>query len=233
VEDFFQKARARLRAFEVGRGPCQLNLNWTSPLTHPRARKTEIRRQVVARILAMDPEDRRFQEAKLARRLEGLPGFATAGSVLLYASAFPEEIDTQRMLRRSLELGKRLILPRVDRPSRSLKLFEVADLEQDLLAGHKGIPEPRLDCPAIEPSLVDWVLVPGLAFDKDGQRLGRGAGHYDRLLPTLRAETPRWALILDVQWEDALPLEPHDQPLDGVADFRRTVLGRGRNGVTQ
>jgi 5-formyltetrahydrofolate cyclo-ligase len=73
------------------------------------------------------------------------------------------------------------------------------------------------------------VLVPGLAFDATGHRLGRGAGHYDKLLPGLRPEVPRWALILDVQWSEDLPVEPHDQPLDGVADFRRMVLGRGHS----
>jgi 5-formyltetrahydrofolate cyclo-ligase len=192
----------------------------------PKARKTQIRREVVARIMAMDPEDRRCQESALAGRLERLPGFEAAGSVLLYASAFPEEVGTRPMLRRTLELGKQLLLPTVDRPSRSLKLYEVADLDRELVPGCKGIPEPRPDCPVVSPGSVDWVLVPGLAFDAFGQRLGRGAGHYDKLLPILRPETPRWALILDVQWVDDLPVEPHDQPLDGVADFRRTVLGR-------
>jgi 5-formyltetrahydrofolate cyclo-ligase len=202
-------------------------------LTDLKARKTEIRRETVARILAMDPTDRRVQETELVCRLETLPGFDGAASVMLYASAFPEEIDTRPMLHRALELGKRLILPTVDRPSRSLKLFEVANLDHDLILGHKGIPEPRPDCPAIESATVDWVLVPGLAFDTSAQRLGRGAGHYDRLLPLLRSDAPRWALILDVQWFEGLPVEPHDQPLDGVADFRRTVLGRGRAEVSQ
>jgi len=80
-----------------------------------KARKAEIRREIVARILAMAPEDRGAQEAALARKFEGLPGFGPALAVLLYASAFPEEIDTRPMLRRAAELGKRVVLPRVDR----------------------------------------------------------------------------------------------------------------------
>ena len=190
-----------------------------------KSRKVEVRREVVAAILAMAPEDRRRQEAELDRRLETLPGFHEAGSVLLYASAFPEEIDTRAMLRRSLDLGKRLILPKVDRTLRGLRLFEVVDLDHDLILGHRDIPEPRPGCPKVGPAAVDWVLVPGLGFDARGHRLGRGAGHYDKLLPTLRAEVPRWALILDAQWFEDLPVEPHDQPLDGVADARRTAFG--------
>jgi 5-formyltetrahydrofolate cyclo-ligase len=191
----------------------------------PRSRKAEIRREVVTRILSMDREDRRVQETALVRRFEELPGFDRAGSVLLYASAFPEEIDTQPMLLRSLELGKRLLLPIVDRRSRSLRLAEVIDLDQDLTTGHRGIPEPRPGWLTVEPISVDWVLVPGLAFDSRGHRLGRGAGHYDKLLPCLRPEVPRWALILDTQWVEGLPIEPHDQPMDGVADARRTIFG--------
>jgi 5-formyltetrahydrofolate cyclo-ligase len=197
----------------------------------PKTRKREIRREVVARILAMDPDDRRSQEAALARRLEGLPGFQEASTVLLYASAFPEEFDTRPMLRRSLQLGKRLILPRVDRRSKSLRLAEVADFDQDLLPGHRAIPEPRAGLPEVDPGSVNWALVPGLAFDSLGHRLGRGAGHYDKLLPLLRPEVPRWALILDAQWYECLPIEPHDQSLDGVADARRTIVVERGGGI--
>lgn len=194
-----------------------------------KARKTAIRREVVARILAMDPEVRRVQESELARRFEALPGFEPARSVLLYASAFPEEIDTGPMLRRSLGLGKRLILPTVDRASRRLRLFEVGDVDRDLIPSRRGIPEPGPGSREAEPGEVDWVLVPGLGFDERGYRVGRGAGHYDRLLPDLRPEVPRWALILDTQWSSDLPIEPHDEPLDGVADHRSRSIGvRGR-----
>jgi 5-formyltetrahydrofolate cyclo-ligase len=190
-----------------------------------KARKVEIRREVVAKILAMEPEGRRRQEAALTTRFEAVSGFDAARNVLLYASAFPEEIDTRAMLRRSLELGKRLIMPSVNRTLRRLHLFEVADLDHELVPGHRNIPEPRPGCPEVEPTAVDWVLVPGLAFDGRGHRLGRGAGYYDKLLPTLRPEVPRWALILDVQWVEDLPIEPHDQPLDGVVDFQRVIWG--------
>ena len=84
--------------------------------------------------------------------------------------------------------------------------------------GTLGIPEPRRDRPEVAPAEVDWVLVPGLGFDAECFRIGRGAGHYDRLLPTLRPDIPRWSLCLSSQWVEALPVEPHDQRLDGVAD---------------
>ena len=181
-----------------------------------RARKQALRREVAAKILAMDPGRRRREEAELIGRAAELPGFAGAGTVLLYASAFPEEIDTAPLLRFALARGQRLICPRVDREANRLRLHLIADPAHDLEPGTLGIPEPRRACPVVDPAEVDWALVPGLAFDAAGFRLGRGKGHYDRLLPTLRAEAPRWALALGPQWVDALPIEAHDQPLDGI-----------------
>src|SRR5215217_1345136 len=93
------------------------------------AQKRQLRKAMVRRILDLDPADRRDQEAVLAERFAELPGFDAAQSVLLYVTAFPEEIDTRPMLRRALERGKRLICPRVDRTERRLRLFQVEDLE--------------------------------------------------------------------------------------------------------
>jgi 5-formyltetrahydrofolate cyclo-ligase len=180
---------------------------------------------MVGRILALDPGARRLEESSLAARFADLPGWASAGTLLLYASAFPEEIDTAPLIGRALAAGKALVLPRVDRAAGRLRLFRVEDPARDLSPGMRGIPEPGPDCPEVGAEAVDWVLVPGLAFDARGYRLGRGAGHYDRLLPALRPDAPRWALILDCQWAEDLPVEPHDIPLDGVAspsrEFRR------------
>jgi 5-formyltetrahydrofolate cyclo-ligase len=189
----------------------------------PKAEKRVLRRAIVERLLAMDPLDRRAQEAELSARLAGLPGFAEAEVVLLYVSAFPEEIATAPLLQLALALGKRLACPRVDRPARRLRLAAIAHPDHDLTPGTLGIREPRADLPELAPDRIDWALVPGLAFDDRGYRLGRGGGYYDRLLPTLSPDAPRWALILEPQWVERLPVEPHDQRLDGVASPRTTL----------
>ena len=185
--------------------------------------KRALRDEIRGRILAMSAEVRAGEELTLPDRLAGLPGFRDAGSVLLYASAFPEEFDTGPLLRLALEMGKRLICPRVVRAETRLALFEIRRIPDDFVRGTLGIPEPRRDLPEVGPSEVDWALVPGLGFDDRCYRIGRGAGHYDRLLPRLRADVPRWALCLSSQWVPELPSEPHDQRLDGVADADRVV----------
>ncbi len=188
-----------------------------------KALKTTLRREVIRRILALDADERQAQESALAERFTELPGVVEASTILLYVSAFAEEFATRPLLDQVLKLGKTLILPRVDRSSKTLHLYQVTNLTHDLEPGHRGIAEPSLNCPKVEPETIDWVLVPGLAFSTKGYRLGRGAGHYDKLLPTLRPEASRWALILEPQWLENLPIEPHDQPVDGVADWRRSV----------
>jgi len=191
-----------------------------------RQRKRALRKSMVERILALDHQRRRHDEALLATRFGALPGFATARSVLLYVTAFPEEIATGPLLAETLERGKDLVCPRVDRAEGRLRLFQIDDPARDLEPGTRGIPEPRRDCLEVAPEAIDWVLVPGLAFNAQGYRLGRGAGHYDRLLPTLRPDARRWALIHDCQWVEDLPVEPHDVPLDGVVSPGRISPSR-------
>lgn len=189
------------------------------------AAKARLRRDTIARIRALDPIDRIRQEDELTRRVVELPGFAAAHAVLLYASAFPEEVDTSRWLSLALEQGKCLVCPRVAADRQTLELCVVNDLQTDLVTGFRSIPEPGPLCSVVTPDAIDWALIPGLAFDRLGYRLGRGAGHYDRLLPRLRADVPAFALILRSQWVDAVPREDHDQPLTGVSDSEALVLG--------
>jgi 5-formyltetrahydrofolate cyclo-ligase len=183
------------------------------------------RRTIIAAIAALNPEVRRSEEAALIAGFARLPGFAGAGTVLLYVSAFPEEWKTDALFARAYDAGKRVLCPRVDRPTRQLRLHPVRDPGSDLRPGVLGIPEPRPDLPEVPPEAVDWALVPGLAFDELGYRLGRGAGHYDRLLPRMRPDAVCWALCLSCQLVPRLPIEPHDRPVDGVSSPDRTIRG--------
>lgn len=185
----------------------------------PRQRdlKRALRRSVAASVMNLSPRERSTQESVLQGLFPRLPGYGSAQAVLLYVTAFPEEMDTRPFLHDALASGKRVLCPRVDRAARRLRLFEIRSLSNDLQPGAFGIPEPWPGCPEVEPAQVDWALIPGLAFDERCYRLGRGAGYYDRLIPALRRDCPRWALGFDCQVLDSLPLEPHDIPIDGVA----------------
>lgn len=189
-----------------------------------RQAKRAMRRHTIASILAMEAGERERQQASLVSAFPTLPGFEEAATVLLYASAFVEEIDTTDLFGMALDRGKRVVCPSVDRERGRLLLFEIRDPSSDLEAGVLGIPEPRPGSREVHARSIDWALVPGVAFDGLGHRLGRGGGFYDRLLPSLRPETPRWALAFDAQWVDAVPVESHDQPLGGIFSPGREVI---------
>ena len=97
-----------------------------------------------------------------------------------------------------------------------LVLHRVFDLSVDIVPGWLGIPEPRPTAPQVPPESIDWVLVPGLAFDATGRRLGYGGGFYDRLLPLLRPGVQCVAGALDLQIVDEVPASPHDRRVDLV-----------------
>ena len=197
-----------------------------------KARKARMRREAIGRVGMLTPEARRDQELVLLDQLPRLPGFVEASLVLMHVSAFADEVDTGPMLRMVLSGGKRLACPRIDPVNRRLDLFEVENLERDLVPGFWDIREPSATCRPVGPLEVDWSLVPGVAFDSHGYRLGRGGGYYDRLLSNIRPDSTCWALIFAEQWVAEVPREPHDRPLNGVTDHRTTWAGARAGLVT-
>jgi 5-formyltetrahydrofolate cyclo-ligase len=124
---------------------------------------------------------------------------------------------------RALAAGKVVVAPRVDPPARMLRVFRITDPDRDLETGYHGIPEPRTSCPEVALDRVDWVLVPGVAFDASGRRLGYGGGFYDRLLPFIAKAAPRVAGVFEMQIVDEVPTAPHDVRVDAIATEQRTL----------
>ena len=146
----------------------------------------------------------------MARALFALPCWAAADTVLAFA-AMPDEPDTAAILRQALADGKRLLLPRV-RSRTEMDWVEIPSLSL-LQPGAYGIPEPVDDGPeADDPAAL--VLMPGLAFDPQGHRLGYGGGFYDRFLAA--EPHPTIALCYAFQLLPRLETEAHDIPVDAV-----------------
>ena len=131
---------------------------------------------------------------------------------------------------RSLAADKLTVLPRVDPKAKMLRLHRIVDLGRDVGPGHLGIPEPHASCPEVGRDEIDWVLVPGVAFDATGQRLGYGGGFYDRLLPVLRRAVQRVAGAFEMQVVEAVPLAPHDCGVDAIVTETRVIDARPRTG---
>jgi 5-formyltetrahydrofolate cyclo-ligase len=123
-----------------------------------------------------------------------------------------------------LAAGGTLLLPRIVRtPQRHLELHAVGDPARDLIAGPWGIREPDPQrCPRMTLADATCVLVPGVAFDATGARLGYGGGFYDRLLATAPT-VPRIAAAFDLQLVDAVPVDAHDLRVDRVITPTREI----------
>jgi len=190
-----------------------------------REAKLALRRLVLARRDALTPEFRAAASAAIAARLAALPEIAAA-SVVLLTLPFRSEWDTLGLVRAAIRAGQTVALPRVDPQARMLVLHALADPDHDIAVGHQGIPEPLPDRPRVPYDAVDFVLVPGVAFDATGRRLGYGGGYYDRLLPLLRPGAARAAGAFELQLADIVPAAPHDIAVDMIVTESRTLALR-------
>lgn len=182
--------------------------------------KRELRGRVVAARDALPLALRNAASAGIAARIAALPSFRDAHCVLLTAP-FRSEWDTAALYGHAA--AKTIVLPRVNPRERMLELFAVRDVARDTLPGYRGIPEPLPELPRIAASAVDWVLVPGVAFDLAGRRLGYGGGYYDRLLALLPASVPRVAGAFDLQVVPQVPAAHHDLRVDTLATESRLL----------
>lgn len=175
----------------------------------PLLSKAAIRAEVLSRRNALTPAAVVATGEAVAARVQALPCYARANVVAGYAD-FRHEVPTLPLLRAALTAGKTVVLPRTWPGERRLTLHRVDDLHQ-LGPGPFGLREPAADAEEIAPELVECYLIPGVAFDTQGTRLGYGAGYYDSLL----AGRAGWrvALAHTCQIVPPLPAAPHDVPM--------------------
>ncbi len=187
--------------------------------------KTRIREAALKKRDLIDPALRELKDASIKERLFSTPEFTCAKAVLFYAS-FRSEVSTLAMVEDALTAGKRVFLPVVDNKIKELRLYEIGSLSE-LSQGFMGIPEPPVR-KEMERDVVesDLVIIPGAAFDAEGNRLGYGAGYYDKMLARLTKRVPLIALAYEEQIVDSIPSEPHDVRVQKIVTDRRTIVCR-------
>jgi 5-formyltetrahydrofolate cyclo-ligase len=164
---------------------------------------------------------------RIAAGVAALPSFANARIVLI-TLPFRSEWNSRPLIEAALARGKTVAAPRVDGQTRMLELHAILDLSKDVVPGYQGIPEPLPALPRIAPETVDWALVPGVAFDRTGGRVGYGGGFYDRLLPLLPGNAARVAGAFDLQMVDRVPAAIHDLRVSTIVTPTTTVTVAAR-----
>ena len=182
--------------------------------------KREIRARSRARRRKQPNKDQLSR--RICRKLAALAEYADAGVVMFYVDT-ASEVRTRRFLPAAWGQGKRTVVPCC--AGARLELFYIESIDE-LAPGTLRIPEPtaeirgRADRKA-ELSEVDLIVMPGVAFDRRGGRIGQGEGYYDKLLATVPARTTLVALAFECQLVDEIPMSPHDVHVDKVITEKR------------
>ena len=172
--------------------------------------KKTLRTEIRAKKRAMTAQEIEEKSAALAKAFYETPEYKNAKTIYGYLP-YNQEVRTTRMLSRALADGKRVAVPKVY--GDTMKFILLSDLTQ-VAKGYAGIPEPVADGPvAADPTAL--VLMPGLAFDPEGHRLGYGGGFYDKFLAA-EPDHPTLALCYDFQMLPHLDTESYDIPVDRV-----------------
>ena len=183
--------------------------------------KTELRKLMRARKRALDETQKQREADAVFAAIEALDVFRNAQHILLYYS-LPDELPTHRIVQRWAQ-SKTVYLPRVK--GDDLEIVPYDDSLSDDNAFHIGEPQGE----AVDPACLQMIVVPGVAFDLHGNRMGRGKGFYDRFLAQTRATTI--AVCFDCQLVEHIPTEPHDLPAQFIVtkSFKTLPLNRDFN----
>ena len=183
-------------------------------------KKKELRKSIQADRDKISPSMHHDLSLSASRKFLGLDAYK--GYMVIFAYyPFRSEIDIKILIVRALKDNKRIILPRVSGKGK-LDLFYIEDLASDLEVGCFGLTQPRPDKQKkARLEDIDLVIVPGVAFYKDLNRLGYGGGFYDRILESLNRKIPKIALCFEMQLLDEIPVGKHDKKVDMIITEER------------
>jgi 5-formyltetrahydrofolate cyclo-ligase len=182
--------------------------------------KQDLRVELRSRLASIDPARRREASQTACMRLLGLDAIRNASVVMLYLP-LATELDVTPVAIRSFQHNQTVCVPKVDWARRDMSPIEISSFDDHVMdIDEHGLRTPR-DGRLLPPNLIDLIVVPALAYDLRGRRLGRGGGYYDRFLPRLRRNATLVGLAFDEQIIDEVPVNDADVAVDIVITDRR------------
>ena len=185
--------------------------------------KAQIRREIALKRLAMSEDKCLARSLAIEQNLFSLPEFVARKTIAFYM-ALDREVQTRGMIRQAIGLGKQALIPKINGEEGHFVWSEIRDIDREVTRGTFGILEPRehylriIPCKAIE-----LVIVPGVAFDVEGRRIGFGRGYYDRMLAQLEETCFRVGLAFELQIVPEIPHLEHDIPVHKLITEERLI----------
>ncbi len=188
-----------------------------------RETKNEIRKEISKKISEFSEAVRSEKTMRVANRLFAFANFLEAGIALLYIQK-ENEVPTEGIIKQCYAINKVVVLPSFNAEKHRMKLMKVDNPESDLIPGPRGILEPDSGiCKIVPIDFIDIAIIPGVAFDEKGGRIGTGEGYYDRLIPKLPATTRKVALAFESQIISQVPMASHDKYVDIIITEERII----------
>jgi 5-formyltetrahydrofolate cyclo-ligase len=186
-------------------------------------KKQEIRQSIAIGLGALSDREKAEKTRGIENRVFEFANFLEAKVVLLYMAS-QNEVRTEGIFRRCFDYNKIVVLPIHDTSRRKIKIFKIDNPANELIPGARELPEPNPEkCKAVPFDCLDIALIPAVALDEKGGRIGSGDGFYDRLIPKLPATTRKVALAFEDQIVPQVPMESHDKYVDIIITENRII----------
>jgi len=183
--------------------------------------KKEIRSLIQKKRKTMHFSEVSEKSRRIKDQLFSMKEFKDAGTILFYVS-YDNEVNTHEMIQESLTMKKHLVVPVSDVKTRTIICSALVKWD-DLSFGAYNILEPRKDCIGqIAPESIDLMVLPGIAFDCEGNRIGHGKGYYDRLLQN-NLHAHRFGLAFELQIVEKIPTEKYDRKVEKIITEDRII----------
>ncbi|MGD9300212.1 MAG: 5-formyltetrahydrofolate cyclo-ligase [Desulfobacterales bacterium] len=187
------------------------------------AAKIQIRADIANTVSALSESELHEKTSSIENRLFEFANFLESKIALLYVNS-NLEVQTKSIIQKTYSYNKIVVLPAFDPGSFSMKLMKVDSSERELIPGPRGVLEPDVSkCKVVPMDRIDIAIIPGLAFDEKGGRIGSGTGYYDRLIPRLAITTRKVALAFEEQLVAQIPMESHDKHVDIIITDKRII----------
>ena len=188
-----------------------------------REKKQGIRDDIAKKLEGLSDKELSKKTRQIEDNLFEFANFLEAKIILLYVNK-KLEVTSRNILQKCFDFNKIVILPAFDIKKHTIKLMKVDDLDNDLITGSRGILEPDVNrCKIVPIDCIDLAIIPGVAFDEKGGRIGTGEGYYDRFIPKLSVTTRKVSISLECQIIQQVPVESHDKHVDIIITDERII----------